>query len=239
MTIAGPVPIVESPNEQTTGLKRIVLSSIIGTAVEWYDFLIYATATALVFNKLFFPSSDPALSTVASFSTLAVGYFARPLGAAIFGHYGDRVGRKAMLAITITIIGLATFLIGLLPTYDQIGIAAPVLLVLLRLLQGVGLGGEWGGAVLMVVENVPAKNRGLFGSMVQLGYPIGTLAATGMFALVSQAPEADFLVWAWRIPFLVGIVLVGLGLYIRLKLEETPVFPRDRGQERGGKGAAG
>jgi MHS family shikimate/dehydroshikimate transporter-like MFS transporter len=224
MTIAGPVPIVENSNEQTTGLKRIVLSSIIGTAVEWYDFLIYATATALVFNKLFFPSSDPALSTVASFSTLAVGYFARPLGAAIFGHYGDRVGRKAMLAITITIMGLATFLIGLLPTYDQIGIAAPVLLVLLRLLQGVGLGGEWGGAVLMVVENVPAKNRGLFGSMVQLGYPIGTLAATGMFALVSQAPEAAFLSWAWRVPFLVSIVLVGVGLYIRLRLEETPVF---------------
>jgi MFS transporter, MHS family, shikimate and dehydroshikimate transport protein len=224
MTIAGPVPIVESPDEQTTELKRIVLSSIIGTAVEWYDFLIYATATALVFNKLFFPSSDPALSTIASFSTLAVGYFARPLGAAIFGHYGDRVGRKAMLAITITIMGLGTFLIGLLPTYDQIGLAAPVLLVLLRLLQGVGLGGEWGGAVLMVVENVSAKNRGLLGSMVQLGYPIGTLAATGMFALVSQAPEADFLAWAWRIPFLVSIVLVGVGLYIRLKLEETPVF---------------
>jgi MFS transporter, MHS family, shikimate and dehydroshikimate transport protein len=224
MTIAGPVPIVESPDKQTTELKRIVLSSIIGTAVEWYDFLIYATATALVFNKLFFPSSDPALSTIASFSTLAVGYFARPLGAAIFGHYGDRVGRKAMLAITITIMGLGTFLIGLLPTYDQIGLAAPVLLVLLRLLQGVGLGGEWGGAVLMVVENVSAKNRGLLGSMVQLGYPIGTLAATGMFALVSQAPEADFLAWAWRIPFLVSIVLVGVGLYIRLKLEETPVF---------------
>jgi MHS family shikimate/dehydroshikimate transporter-like MFS transporter len=224
MTIAGPVAIVESPDEQTTELKRIVLSSIIGTAVEWYDFLIYATATALVFNKLFFPSSDPALSTIASFSTLAVGYFARPLGAAIFGHYGDRVGRKAMLAITITIMGLGTFLIGLLPTYDQIGPAAPVLLVLLRLLQGVGLGGEWGGAVLIVVENVSAKNRGLLGSLVQLGYPIGTLAATGMFALVSQAPEADFLAWAWRIPFLVSIVLVGVGLYIRLKLEETPVF---------------
>jgi MFS transporter, MHS family, shikimate and dehydroshikimate transport protein len=224
MTIAGPVPIVESPDGQTTELKRIVLSSIIGTAVEWYYFLIYATATALVFNKLFFPSSDPALSTIASFSTLAVGYFARPLGAAIFGHYGDRVGRKAMLAITITIMGLGTFLIGLLPTYDQIGLAAPVLLVLLRLLQGVGLGGEWGGAVLMVVENVSAKNRGLLGSMVQLGYPIGTLAATGMFALVLQAPEADFLAWAWRIPFLVSIVLVGVGLYIRLKLEETPVF---------------
>jgi MHS family shikimate/dehydroshikimate transporter-like MFS transporter len=224
MTNAAPVSLVESPVGKTTEIQRIVVSSVIGTAVEWYDFLIYGTATALVFNKLFFPSSDPALSTIASFGTLAVGYLARPLGAAIFGHYGDRVGRKAMLAITITIMGLGTFLIGLLPTYDQIGIAAPVLLVLLRLLQGVGLGGEWGGAVLMVVENVSAKNRGLLGSMVQLGYPIGTLAATGMFALVSQVPEADFLAWAWRIPFLISIVLVGVGLYIRLQLDETPVF---------------
>jgi MHS family shikimate/dehydroshikimate transporter-like MFS transporter len=196
MSIAGQVPFIESPADDTTEMKHILVSSVIGTAVEWYDFLIYGTATALVFNKLFFPSSDPALSTIASFSTLAVGYLARPMGAAIFGHFGDRVGRKAMLAITITIMGLGRFLIGLLPTYDQIGIVAPLLLVLLRLLQGVGLGGEWGGAVLMVVENASARNRGLLGSMVQLGYPIGTLAATGMFALVSQAPESDFLAWA-------------------------------------------
>jgi MFS transporter, MHS family, shikimate and dehydroshikimate transport protein len=218
------VSLAEGTAETTVEIKRILVSSVIGTAVEWYDFLIYATATALVFNKLFFPSSDPALSTIASFGTLAVGYLARPVGAAIFGHFGDRVGRKAMLAITITIMGLGTFLIGLLPTYDQIGIAAPLLLVLLRLLQGVGLGGEWGGAVLMVVENVSAKNRGLLGSMVQLGYPIGTLTATGMFALVSQVPESDFLAWAWRIPFLISVVLVGIGLYIRLRLDETPVF---------------
>jgi MHS family shikimate/dehydroshikimate transporter-like MFS transporter len=218
------VSLAEGTVETTVEIKRILVSSVIGTAVEWYDFLIYATATALVFNKLFFPSSDPALSTIASFGTLAVGYLARPVGAAIFGHFGDRVGRKAMLAITITIMGLGTFLIGLLPTYDQIGIAAPLLLVLLRLLQGVGLGGEWGGAVLMVVENVSAKNRGLLGSMVQLGYPIGTLTATGMFALVSQVPESDFLAWAWRIPFLISVVLVGVGLYIRLRLNETPVF---------------
>jgi MFS transporter, MHS family, shikimate and dehydroshikimate transport protein len=218
------VSLADGTAETTVEIKRILVSSVIGTAVEWYDFLIYATATALVFNKLFFPSSDPALSTIASFGTLAVGYLARPVGAAIFGHFGDRVGRKAMLAITITIMGLGTFLIGLLPTYDQIGIAAPLLLVLLRLLQGVGLGGEWGGAVLMVVENVSAKNRGLLGSMVQLGYPIGTLTATGMFALVSQVPESDFLAWAWRIPFLISVVLVGIGLYIRLRLDETPVF---------------
>ena len=168
MSIAEHVSFAESTST-TTELKRVVVSSVIGTAVEWYDFLVYGTATALVFNKLFFPLSDPALGIIAAFGTYAVGFLARPLGAAIFGHYGDRVGRKAMLAMTITIMGLGTFLIGLLPTYDQIGIAAPILLVLLRLLQGIGIGGEWGGAVLMVVENAPARNRGLLGSMVQIG----------------------------------------------------------------------
>ena len=156
----------QSPTEKTADIKRIVVSSVIGTAVEWYDFLIYGTASALVFNKLYFPLSDPTLSTIAAFGTYAVGFFARPLGAAIFGHFGDRVGRKAMLVVTLMIMGLGTFLIGLLPTYEQIGIAAPILLVLLRLLQGIGIGGEWGGAVLMVVENAPARNRGLLGSMV-------------------------------------------------------------------------
>src|SRR5580698_4352531 len=203
MSILERVPLTETPDEQTSAIKRIVFSSIVGTAVEWYDFLIYGTASALVFNKLFFPLSDPALGTIAAFGTLGVGYFARPLGAAIFGHFGDRVGRKAMLAMTIVIMGLGTFLVGLLPTYDQIGMAAPVLLVLLRMFQGIGLGGEWGGAVLMVVENAPARNRGLLGSMVQIGYPIGNLAAIGMFAALSQVPDSDFLGWAWRIPFLI------------------------------------
>ena len=224
MSNVGLVSLAESPAEKTTELKRIVASSVIGTAVEWYDFLIYGTASALVFNKLFFPLSDPALGTIAAFGTYAVGYLARPLGAAVFGHFGDRVGRKAMLAITIIITGLGTFLVGLLPTYDKIGIAAPVLLVLLRMFQGIGLGGEWGGAVLMVVENAPARSRGLLGSMVQIGYPIGNLAAIGMFALLSRVSESDFLVWGWRIPFLISIVLVGVGLYIRLQLKETPVF---------------
>ena len=214
-----------SPGLQGPGLKRIMWSSIIGTAVEWYDFLIYATATALVFNKLFFPvASDPALATIVSFGTYGVGFFARPVGAAVFGHFGDRVGRKAMLAATIAIMGVGTFLIGLLPTYSQIGIAAPVLLVVLRLLQGIGLGGEWGGAVLMVVESAPTRHRGLLGSMVQIGNPIGNLAAIGMFAAVSQLPEASFLAWGWRIPFLISIMLVGVGLWIRLTLEETPTF---------------
>ena len=193
MSILGRVPLAESPDKQTGEIKRIVFSSIVGTAVEWYDFLIFGTASALVFNKLFFPLSDPAIGTIAAFGTYGVGFLARPLGAAIFGHFGDRVGRKAMLAMTIVIMGLGTFLIGLLPTYSQIGILAPVLLVLLRLLQGIGLGGEWAGAVLMVVENAPARSRGLLGSMVQLGYPIGNLAAIGALALLSQLPEADFL----------------------------------------------
>src|SRR6202034_548445 len=173
MSIVERAPLAESPDEQTREIKRIVVSSIVGTAVEWYDFLIYGTASALVFNKLFFPLSDPALGTIAALSTYGVGFLARPLGAAIFGHYGDRVGRKAMLAMTIVIMGLGTFLIGLLPPYEKIGVLAPILLVLLRLLQGIGLGGEWGGALLMVVENSPVKNRGLLGAMVQLGYPIG------------------------------------------------------------------
>jgi MFS transporter, MHS family, shikimate and dehydroshikimate transport protein len=213
-----------SSANRTAEIKRVVASSLIGTAVEWYDFLIYGTATALVFNKLFFPLSDPAMSTIAAFGTYAVGFLARPLGAAIFGHFGDRVGRKAMLVMTIVIMGLGTFLIGLLPTYDQVGMAAPILLVALRLLQGVGLGGEWGGAVLMVVENSPASNRGLLGSMVQIGLPVGNLTAIGMFAALSQVAESDFLAWAWRVPFLMSIVLAGIGLYIRLRLEETPVF---------------
>jgi MFS transporter, MHS family, shikimate and dehydroshikimate transport protein len=213
-----------TPIEKTNEIKRVVVSSAIGTAVEWYDFLIYGTASALVFNKLFFPLSDPALSTIAAFGTYAVGFLARPLGAAVFGHFGDRVGRKAMLVMTLVIMGVGTFLIGLLPTYRQIGIAAPILLVVLRLVQGIGIGGEWGGAVLMVTENAPAKNRGLLGSMVQMGWPVGNLAAIGMFAMLSQVPESDFLAWAWRIPFLVSIVLVAMGLYIRLQLEETPVF---------------
>jgi MFS transporter, MHS family, shikimate and dehydroshikimate transport protein len=164
------------------------------------------------------------LSTIVAFATYAVGFFARPVGAAIFGHYGDKIGRKAMLAATIIIMGVGTFLIGLLPTYGQIGIAAPLLLVLLRLLQGIGLGGEWGGAVLMVVENAPTRHRGLLGSMVQIGNPIGVLTSVGVFALVSKLPEPELMSWGWRIPFLISIFLVGVGLYIRLSLAETPVF---------------
>jgi len=205
-------------------MRRIVWSSIIGTAVEWYDFLIYATATALVFNHLFFPSNNPSISAIAAFGTYAVGFLARPLGAVIFGHLGDKIGRKTTLVSTIIIMGMGTFLIGVLPTYQQIGIAAPVLLVVLRILQGIGLGGEWGGAVLMVVESAPVKRRGLLGSAVQVGNPIGNLVAIAIFAVLSRLPDSDFLGWAWRIPFLLSIALIGVGLFIRLRLEETPAF---------------
>ena len=161
-----------------------------------------------------------------AFATYAIGFLARPIGAAIFGHYGDKLGRKAMLSATIVIMGIGTFLIGLLPTYDQIGVAAPLLLVFLRLLQGIGLGGEWGGAVLMVVENAPVRYRGLLGSMVQIGNPIGNLAAVGVFAMLAYLPEQDLMRWGWRIPFLISVFLVGIGLFIRLKLTETPAFQR-------------
>jgi MFS transporter, MHS family, shikimate and dehydroshikimate transport protein len=225
MTVADQVDLGDL-HADSGRLSKIVWSSVIGTSVEWYDFLIFGAATALVFNKVFFVAGNPAVATIAAFGAYAVGFLARPLGAAIFGHFGDRVGRKAMLAITIIIMGLGTFLIGLLPTYQQIGVAAPMLLVALRLLQGIGLGGEWGGAVLMVVENCPTRRRGLLGSMVQVGSPLGNLAAIGMFALVSSLPEADFMSWGWRVPFLISILLVGVGLYIRLSMDETVAFRR-------------
>jgi len=223
MAVAEQITTVEIPDNEAT-LRTIVWSSVIGTAVEWYDFTIYAMATALVFHIVFFAAGDAALASIAGFGTYAVGFLARPLGAAIFGHFGDRIGRKAMLAITIMVMGMGTVLIGLLPTYQQIGIAAPLLLIVLRFLQGMGLGGEWGGAVLMVVENCPPHKRGFLGAMVQVGNPIGNLAAIGMFGLVSQLPEAQFIAWGWRIPFLLSILLIGVGFYIRLRMEETAAF---------------
>ncbi|RXF69917.1 MFS transporter [Hansschlegelia zhihuaiae] len=205
-------------------MKRIVWASVLGTVVEWYDFLIYGTAAALVFNKLFFPTMDPVAGTLAAFAAYAVGFVARPLGGAIFGHFGDRIGRKAMLTLTMLIMGLGTFLIGCLPTYEQIGIWAPILLVLLRLLQGVGIGGEWGGAVLMVIEHAPEKKRGFYGSLVQVGFPAGVALSTATFLGLTMLPQQDFLSWGWRLPFLCSIVLIGVGLFVRLKLVETPAF---------------
>ncbi len=216
-------------------ITRVVLASFIGTTIEWYDFFRYGTAAALVFNQLFFPTLDPWAGTMASFATYAVGFFARPVGGIVFGHFGDRMGRKSMLVTTLMLMGLATFLIGVLPTYAQVGVAAPVMLVILRFIQGFGVGGEWGGAVLMVVEHGHRGRRGLYASWVQAGVPAGLLLATTVFNLVSLLPDETFLRWGWRVPFLLGIALLGVGLFIRLQIFESPLFAkvRDRQQQSG------
>jgi MFS transporter, MHS family, shikimate and dehydroshikimate transport protein len=211
-----------------TSIRKVVVASFIGTTIEWYDFFIYTTAAALVFPELFFPSFEPLAGTLASFATYAVGFLARPLGGVIFGHYGDKIGRKAMLVTTLLIMGIATFLVGLMPTYETIGIWAPILLVLLRLLQGLGLGGEWGGAVLMAVEHSPDDKRGLNGSWPQMGVPAGLVLGTGAFAAVSAISGDAFVTWGWRVPFLLSILLIALGLYIRLAIFESPAFSRVR-----------
>jgi MFS transporter, MHS family, shikimate and dehydroshikimate transport protein len=207
-----------------TKMNSVVFASCIGTIIEWYDFLIYATAAALVFNKAFFPTFDPLAGTLAALGSYAVGFLARPLGGALFGHFGDRLGRKSMLVATLFIMGLSTFLIGLLPTYASIGVLAPILLILLRVIQGIGLGGEWGGASLMVLEHAPSEKRGLYGSFVQIGFPIGLVLASLVFALLTKLPEADFAAWGWRIPFLISIVLLAIGTFVRSRVPETPVF---------------
>lgn len=208
-----------------TKMRKIAVASVIGTTVEWYDLFLFATASALVFNKIFFPSFDPLVGTMLAFGTFAAAYVARIIGAALFGHFGDRMGRKSMLLTSLLTMGAATFAIGLLPNYATIGIAAPILLLVLRVVQGLALGGEWGGAVLMVVEHAPKEKRGFYGSLVQIGVPGGTMIANLVFLLVAGVmPEEALLSWGWRIPFLVSVLLVAVGLYIRLSLEETPSF---------------
>lgn len=209
---------------QRTSINQVALSGLIGATVEWYDFFLYGTAAALVFGQLFFPSSDPLVGTIAAFGSFAFGYLSRPIGAVVFGHYGDKIGRKTMLILTLLIMGIATFLIGLLPTYDTIGVWAPILLLVLRFFQGIGLGGEWGGAVLLAVEHSPRNKRGFYGSLIQIGAPAGLLLGTGAFLIVSNLPEEQFLSWGWRVPFLVSVLLIGVGLFIRLKILETPAF---------------
>jgi MHS family shikimate/dehydroshikimate transporter-like MFS transporter len=212
-------------------IRLVALASLIGTTIEWYDFFLYGTAAALVFNRLYFPTFDPRVGTLAAFATYTVGFVARPIGGIIIGHYGDRIGRKSMLVLTLTIMGVATFGIGLLPTYEQIGPWAAVGLVLLRLAQGFGVGGEWGGAVLMAVEHAPAGSRGFYGSWPQIGVPAGLLLSTAVFAWFARLPDDQFLSWGWRVPFLGSILLVGIGLIIRLRILETPAFTRIK-QER-------
>ncbi|GAA2263136.1 MFS transporter [Glycomyces scopariae] len=207
-----------------TPLRRAVFSSYLGSLIEFYDFLLYATAAALVFNQVFFSDMDPLVGTVASFGTLFAGYLARPLGGALFGHYGDRLGRKRTLVTTMTTMGVASTLIGALPTYDQIGAAAPILLVLLRIVQGIALGGEWGGAVLLSAEHATSR-RGLWASFTNAGAPSGMVVSTGVLALVAAGTsEAQFAAWGWRLPFLFSVALLALGLFVRLKVPESPVF---------------
>jgi MHS family shikimate/dehydroshikimate transporter-like MFS transporter len=205
-------------------VRKVALASSIGAAIEWYDFFIYGTAAGLVFNKLFFSNLDPTTGTIVAFATFAVGFLARPLGSVLFGHFGDRVGRKQMLVATLLIMGVGTAIIGLLPTYDSIGLWAPVLLVAMRVVQGIGVGGEYGGAVLMAVEYAPKGRRGFYGSWPQAGVPAGLLMASGAFALLSMLPEDAFLAWGWRIAFVSSLALVAIGLYIRLQVLETPAF---------------
>ncbi|MFK4267643.1 MFS transporter [Streptomyces milbemycinicus] len=224
MTTSASPPITDSRLDATK-MRRISLASVIGTTVEWYDLFLFGTASALVFGKVFFPEFDGAVGTILSFLTFASAYLARMVGAVFFGHFGDRLGRKSMLLISLTAMGVATFAIGLVPGYGTIGVAAPLLLLGLRVIQGLALGGEWGGAVLMTVEHAPDKRRGFYGSMVQIGVPTGTLLANGAFLLVaSNVSSSALLSWGWRIPFLASAVLVGVGVYIRLNIEETPSF---------------
>lgn len=228
-----PAPIEETstaaaaqspPSGDHSQLRRVTLSSLLGTTIEYYDFLLYSTMAALIFGDLFFPSSNSAVSTIAAFGTLAAGYLARPLGGLVFGHFGDRFGRKSMLVITMVMMGIASFAIGVLPTYEQIGVLAPILLVTLRVVQGVAVGGEWGGAALMVAEHSDARRRGLWTGLMQLGSPIGFLLSTSAVMLATLLPDASFESWGWRIPFLASAALLVLGLYVRMSVVESPVF---------------
>jgi metabolite-proton symporter len=212
-------------SHQPQSIRKVVVASLIGTSLEWYDFFLYGSAAALVFNKLFFPDADPLTGTLLAFATSATGFVARPIGGVVFGHYGDKLGRKTVLVVTLLVMGIATFLIGLLPTYAAIGVAAPILLVVLRIVQGLGLGGEWGGAVLMSLEHGQPDRRGWNASWPQVGVPAGNLLAAGVLGIMSALlSDAAFESWGWRVPFLLSGVLIVVGLWIRLTIAETPLF---------------
>jgi len=210
---------------ERTPLRRVVMASLIGTTIEWYDFFLYGSAAALIFNHLFFPTDDPLTGTFLAFGTYALGFVARPIGGIVFGHFGDRIGRKRLLMLSLVLMGVATVLIGLLPTYAQIGVWAPLLLILLRLIQGFAVGGEWGGAVLMAAEHGDAARRGFWASWPQAGVAAGNLLAAGvLWLMASLQPSEDFVAWGWRVPFLLSAVLVGVGWYIRNRVAESPMF---------------
>jgi metabolite-proton symporter len=228
-----------APPPASSSLRRIVAASLVGTTIEWYDFFLYGSAAALVFNKLFFPESDPLVGTLLAFLTYAVGFAARPIGALVFGHYGDKIGRKKLLVLSLLMMGGATFAIGLLPTHSTIGSSAALLLTTLRLIQGFALGGEWGGAVLLVSEHGDAKRRGFWASWPQTGAPAGQLLAVGVLAvLTATTTDAAFLSWGWRVPFLLSGVLVIIGLWIRLAVDESPVFKEARARAEARKADA-
>jgi metabolite-proton symporter len=227
MTLSNVDAVALTPSQHQLQLRRAVIASTIGTAIEWYDFFLYSTVTGLVFAKLFFPHSDPWVGTLEAFAIYAVGFLARPVGAAIFGHYGDRIGRKSTLIATLLLMGLATFAVALVPTYQSIGIWGAVILTVLRFIQGVGVGGEWGGSVLMSMEWARSdRSRGLVASWPQFGVPCGLFLANLAVLAFSQMSGDQFLAWGWRIPFALSLVLVGVGLYIRLGILETPVFSK-------------
>lgn len=218
-------PVATHTTVDAAQMRRISIASVIGTTVEWYDLFLFGTASALVFSKVFFPELDGAIGTLLAFLTFASAYVARMVGAILFGHFGDRLGRKSMLLVSLIGMGAATFAIGLVPDYAAIGVAAPLILLTLRIIQGLALGGEWGGAVLMTVEHAPADRRGFYGSMVQVGVPVGTLLANLAFLIIaSTVSEEALLSWGWRIPFMVSALLVLFGIYVRLSIEETPAF---------------
>ncbi|WP_102158758.1 MFS transporter [Zhihengliuella halotolerans] len=224
MSITTSGPDLEVPSLNTPHMRRILASSFIGSAIEFYDFILYATAASLVFNRVYFTDLEPTVAIFASFATLAVGYLARPIGGVVFGHFGDKLGRKGVLVTSMLMMGVATTLIGLLPTTAQIGMLAPVILIVLRLIQGLAVGGEWGGAMLMALEHAPKRRRGFAASFANMGGPAGAVLATLAVSAVSVLPEEQFLSWGWRLPFLFSIVLIGVGLIIRLKVAESPLF---------------
>jgi MFS family permease len=218
---------LQPEQEQRRNLRRAVIASTVGTSIEWYDFFVYGNAAGLVFAKQFFPDQDPVTGQLNAWVTYFVGFAARPVGAAIFGHYGDRIGRKATLVTTLLLMGIGTFLVGIVPTYASIGIWGAVLLTLLRTVQGIGVGGEWGGSVLLSMEwGSRSGRRGFIASWPQFGVPVGLLLANGIFSATNAFTGANFDSWGWRLPFLISIVLVAVGLYIRLGILETPVFTR-------------
>ena len=211
--------------DQQQNMRRVALTSLAGTSIEWYDFFLYATAAAVIFPIAFFPQEDPTTALLISFSSLAVGFLARPLGGIVFGHFGDRIGRKRTLVVALMMMGITTTLIGFLPTYASIGVAAPILLVLLRFVQGLAIGGQWGGAMLLVTESAPADQRGWYGAYAQAGAPLGVVLANLAFIGVSSSMSDEaFMDWGWRLPFIASIVLIGISMYIQLKIEDTEAF---------------